>query len=109
MKTKIPFVPIILMVMILSCVQLASGAPCIWRKKQSAITEKEEHKIVFMPWMFNPVEWETNERLYIQLWMYVIQPYCEMHEYNIKEWMWDVSHGWLDSEEQPSTTVIEAT
>lgn len=92
----------------LSATQLAMATPCIWRKKQSDNGQKEAIKIPFQAWMFDYAEWETNELIYLQSWMYVIPPLYEINDYDIQDWMWDISQGWV-MEEKGALTANDAS
>ncbi len=85
----------VLAILFLSATQLLMATPCIWRKKQIDNAETTSLKIPFQSWMFDYVEWETNELIYLQSWMYVIPPLYENNDYDIQDWMWDISQGWV--------------
>lgn len=87
-----------LTVFLITASQLLMATPCIWKKKQVIRTEAEDAKIAFKTWMFDDLEWETNERIYLRSWMYVVTPLSETSDFNIQEWMLDISQGWVTTE-----------
>lgn len=87
-----------LTVLLIAASQLLMANPCIWKKKPIIRTETEDVKIAFKTWMFDDLEWETNERIYLQSWMYVVPPLSETSDFNIQEWMLDISQGWVTTE-----------